>query len=136
MSGIDDFQGLWRIERVIEDRLAGQRGSFEGRATLAPAGDHWLWSETGQLRLGAGAPFAASRRYLWRAKAGGIAVLFEDGRPFHSFDPKGRPEAHHWCDPDDYQVAYDFSDWPEWRATWQVRGPRKDYVMQSLHRRA
>ncbi len=137
MREIADFEGLWRIERSIEDRLAGQSGAFEGEAVLRPAGDHWLWSETGQLRLGAGAPFSATRRYLWRAEtAGRIAVFFEDGRPFHSFDPAGRPEASHWCDPDNYRVSYDFADWPHWRATWRVRGPRKDYTMRAEHRRA
>lgn len=133
---IADFEGLWRIERGIEDHLAAQRGIFEGRAELAPAGDHWLWSEAGEMRLGAGPSFAARRDYLWQPEAGGrIAIRFHDGRPFHSFDPEGRPEAHHWCDPDDYRVTYDFADWPVWRAVWRVRGPRKDYTMTSLHRR-
>jgi len=135
--GIADFEGLWRVERVIEDHLAGQTGRFSGEGKLTRDGDHWLWSETGFLQLGAARTMSAGRRYLWRlGEAGRIEVFFEDGRPFHGFDPEGRPEAAHWCDPDDYRVTYDFADWPLWRATWRVRGPRKDYTMRAEHCRA
>jgi hypothetical protein len=61
-------------------------------------------------------------------------VLFADGRPFHAFDPgAARPEAAHDCPPDLYRVRYDFSDWPDWQAAWEVRGPRKDYRMVSRY---
>ena len=61
-------------------------------------------------------------------------VDYADGRPFHEFDP-ARPRAAHWCDPDDYRVRYDFTRWPLWRAEWEVRGPRKDYLMMTDYRR-
>ena len=78
----------------------------------------------------------AERRYLWREAGARVEVFFEDGRPFHSFDPdEPRPAADHWCDPDSYSVHYDFSTWPAWTSEWQVSGPRKDYTMHSAYRR-
>ena len=41
------------------------------------------------------------------------------------------PRTVHLCAPDRYEVAYDFTAWPHWSATWTVEGPRKDYVMTS-----
>ena len=137
MPGIQDFAGRWRLERRIADRRAGVEGRFDGAADLTPEGAGLTYAERGQLVLGAGAPMTAERRYRWTQGEGGrIAVAFADGRAFHSFDPAaGAAEAAHWCDPDDYRVRYDFSAWPLWRAVWQVRGPRKDYRMESLYRR-
>lgn len=135
LRNIDAFAGGWRISRVITDRRAGTTGWFDGRADLRadPAGG-LIWVETGQLRLGDGPVLSATRRYLWQEQGARITVLFEDGRYFHDFDPSGAgAQAHHDCPPDVYDVVYDFADWPRWRCTWKVRGPRKDYRMESLH---
>ena len=87
--------------------------------------------ETGLLRLGDQPPMNAERRYFWREGTGGvIEVLFDDGRAFHRIDPAD-PTDRHWCDPDTYDVTYDFGAWPNWSSTWRVRGPRKDYEMVS-----
>ena len=61
-----------------------------------------------------------------------IHVFFDDMRPFHAL-PAGadRHETTHLCGPDLYEVAYDFTGWPRWRAVWRVGGPRKDYTMTS-----
>ncbi len=132
-----DFEGFWHVRREIEDRRAGQRGAFTGTAILRPHGaDIWMWGETGWITLGEAAPVRAERRYLWRAEGASIAVLFEDGRPFHRFVPEGAPEAAHRCAPDDYRVRYDFGAWPDWQVEWVVKGPRKDYRMFSHHARA
>ncbi len=135
MPRMADFLGRWSVERQIEDRRAGQAGRFDGLAEITPTPDGALYQETGVLILG-GARFPAERRYLWAEGPDGIAVRFADGRAFHSFSPEGAPAARHWCDPDDYRVSYDFAAWPLWRAVWEVRGPRKDYRMDSLYRRA
>ena len=129
-----DFLGRWTIARTIEDRLTGLPGRFDGTATFVAEGGAVLYAETGQLTLGAGAAVMAERRYRWSEVDGRIAVHFADGRFFHSFDPAG-PAAAHWCDPDSYRVAYDFARWPDWSATWDVTGPRKDYRMVSAFRR-
>ena len=131
---LEDFAGHWRIGRQIEDRLGGLAGAFSGRAEFRPVARGLAYHEEGLLRLGAGTEVVAVRDYLWREEGGLIVVDHGDGRPFHAFDPAA-PEARHWCDPDDYRVRYDFSRWPEWRAEWTVRGPRKDYTMVSLYAR-
>lgn len=133
---LGDFAGRWRIERRIEDRLSGAGGRFDGEAVFVPEGERLIYRERGELRLGDGPGFTAERTYLWRDEGGRIAVDFADGRPFHAFDPGADPAAHHLCIADDYRVRYDFSGWPEWRAEWTVTGPRKDYTMRSVYRRA
>ncbi|MFN0115949.1 MAG: DUF6314 family protein [Paracoccaceae bacterium] len=130
-----DFAGRWLVERAIDDARAGQTGHFGGQATFTPDGEALIYEEEGTLRLGDAAPVHATRRYLWRQDGPDIAVLFPDGRPFHSFAP-GAPGADHWCDPDSYRVAYDFARWPDWTARWRVTGPRKDYAMTSRYCRA
>lgn len=134
---IEGFSGLWRIERRIEDRLAGRGGRFAGTLRIGPLGGGTFEAlETGTLELDGAAPLAAERRHLWRADGDGIAVLFPDGRPFHRIGPGPAPAATHLCGADLYRVAYDFSGWPVWRALWRVTGPRKDYTLDSTLDRA
>lgn len=138
MRRLSDFEGVWQLSRRIEDRRAGLTGWLEGEARFNAGQGGLVLTETGCLRYGDGAPMLAERRYLWREQPGGIAVFFEDGRPFHRISADA-PEARHDCPPDLYHVRYDFStwpdSWPDWRAVWQVTGPRKDYVMDSRYSR-
>jgi hypothetical protein len=131
-----DFEGLWRMERAIEDRHTGQAGWFRGRAVFAPMPDGLAYREEGSLRLGSGPVVAATRAYLWREAGEAIEVRFGDGRLFHAFAcGEAAPAAVHLCPPDRYEVRYDFATWPAWRTQWQVRGPRKDYALESEYRR-
>lgn len=131
------FEGRWRLTRTIQDARAGRPGRFDGVAVFEPGSGGLWYREVGTLTLEGAAPMAASRGYLWRdGGAGTVAVLFEDGRFFHRFDPGAeRPEAVHDCAPDTYRVRYDFRDWPAWRVDWRVTGPRKDYAMVSRYER-
>lgn len=131
---LSDFEGTWRLVRAIEDRRAGLSGRLEGEARFVPGQGGLVLTETGLLAYGGGAPMQAERRYLWREEAGGIAVYFEDGRPFHWFSAE-RTEASHDCPPDLYAVQYDFGTWPLWSAVWEVSGPRKQYTMTSRYSR-
>lgn len=130
---IQDFAGQnWQISREIRDHLTGQINHFAGQASFTAQGAHWRYREVGQLTLPSGQVLNSERSYHWRPMAGKIAVDFDDGRPFHHIKlGKARPSAEHLCDPDYYKVAYDFAQWPEWRADWQVHGPRKHYKMIS-----
>lgn len=129
-----DFEGSWQLCRQITDHRAGVTGRLQGDALFVPGQGGLVLTETGLLHYGDGAPLKAERRYIWREEAGGIAVTFEDGRPFH-WVSSDAPETHHECPPDLYHVRYEFSAWPEWSAVWQVCGPRKDYVMESHYTR-
>lgn len=135
-EGLSDFEGRWRITRRIEDAKAGGTGVFEGMAVYAPDGDGLRYDEVGELRLPDGPGMKATRRYLWREGDGALEVFFEDGRDFHRIDLSAPvATAFHDCPPDWYEVSYNFTHWPEWRAIWRVRGPRKDYTMISDYRR-
>ena len=76
-------------------------------------------------------PMQAERRYRWSTD---LSVYFDDGRFFHCV-PKSGGETQHFCDPDMYKGTYDFAEWPTFRVTWDVRGPRKDYRMTSTFTR-
>ena len=128
---LKDFIGAWRIDRTILHR-DGTEGTFRGTATWQSDGDAALYAERGLLDLPGQGAFTAERRYRWTAD---LAVHFEDGRFFHRVPAEGGT-ASHWCDPDRYDVTYDFARWPDWSSLWQVRGPRKDYRMLSRYCRA
>ncbi|ATG47268.1 DUF6314 family protein [Celeribacter ethanolicus] len=132
MITLDDFAGMWRLSRHIEDALAGGTARLEGYCRFDRDGEGLLCTEGGTLTVPGQASLSAERRYLWRSDPAGIAVFFDDGRFFHRFDPNAAiPRADHDCAPDAYAVRYDFSGWPLWTAEWRVKGPRKDYVSVS-----
>ena len=120
--------GAYRIARQIDDHRAGQTAIFEGRAEITANAKGAIYSETGQLQMAQGATFHAERVYFWAVQGPRIAVFFEDGRPFHDFDPvAGGAATEHLCGQDWYRGGYDVSRWPDWQVTWEVTGPRKDY---------
>ena len=143
------FEGEWHLWRVIEDRAGGPAGASSGRFTglftgvarflpvaggqPGPLSGALDYAEEGELRLGRAA-FRATRAYRWVLGPGGVEVFFADGRFFHGFAWEAAV-AEHPCGADLYRVRYDFARWPEWQAVWEVRGPRKDYVMRSQYRR-
>ena len=130
--GIADFHQPWRITREIEDRKAGAKVSFEGKVMTEMVSGQLRWHETGQLRMPQGA-FASDRVTLWQDVEAGLAVHFDDGRLFHRIDRAVSPIATHDCDPDVYNLAYDFAPWPRWSVTITVSGPRKDYTSVTLY---
>jgi len=139
MTGLDQFEGRWRLEREIDDRKGGLTGQLVGTAQFTPGEAGVLdYAEEGQLSYGNQPPMPAERRYIWKAGPDKrIDVFFEDGRPFHTIAlDRLMPDDNHHCDPDFYHVSYDFTKWPEWRAIWRVVGPSKDYRMVSLYTRA
>lgn len=133
---LEAFEGDWRVSRVIR-HARGPDARFEGTARFVPDGAGLIYREEGELVIAGQVPMRAERRYLWRAAPdGAIDVRFDDGRAFHRIAPgESAPEDRHYCGPDTYDVAYDFSAWPDWTSRWQVRGPRKDYEMVSVYRR-
>lgn len=135
MRGLDDFLGDYAVKRKITDHLTQTTTTFEGRATLSPRPGGARYAEQGHLILPSGR-FHAERTYLWQASGARIAVLFDDGRGFHDFDPVlGGQAAEHLCGADLYRGGYDFAHWPDWSVTWQAAGPRKDYLSVTWYSR-
>ncbi|PID37093.1 MAG: hypothetical protein CR993_02165 [Rhodobacterales bacterium] len=130
---LEDFIGRWRLERRIDDARAGQVVRFCGEARFEAGENGVIYIESGILALPGQGDIRAERRYLWRKEPQGIAVFFEDGRFFHHISPGEAPKAAHYCAPDQYDVAYDFTHWPCWRAVWQVFGPKKQYRSESVY---
>ncbi|WP_298358932.1 DUF6314 family protein [uncultured Litoreibacter sp.] len=137
MPKLQDFEGAWVLTRIIEDRMTQAQGRLSGTAEfVAREAGGFDYRETGELTYGSQPPMAATRTYIWEPIETGIAVSFEDGRPFHVIaEDRLMPDANHHCDPDWYHVSYDFTRWPDWRAVWRVVGPRKDYRMLSEYKR-
>ncbi len=137
MLGPNDFLGVWRLSRQIDDRFGGTAGTFVGTARFAQVGPQQLdYAEEGQIRFGDGPTLTANRHYQWHFRSDMVDVRFADGAAFHGFVPQGQVDGtDHPCGDDHYQVAYDFTDWPRWRATWRVTGPRKDYTSVSVYDR-
>jgi len=125
-----DFAGHWHITRRIMPRH-GLEVRFEGQAVWTPVAGGMDYHETGQMMMAEQPPMQAERRYFW---SDDLSVYFDDGRFFHKVPPSGGA-AVHWCDPDQYEGLYDFSDWPAFRVVWQVRGPIKDYRSETDYTR-
>ncbi len=133
MDMITPFEGSWRLTRIIDDHRAKVERIFVGRADLIRRPEGLRYFETGQWTKSDWSGLTATRTYLWREEAGRIAVDYEDGRPFHSFEVAdgGEATSGHDCDPDRYDVTYRFALPNRWAAEWQVTGPKKDYVSQT-----
>ena len=139
MSGLASLallEGVWRLDRrIVHDD--GRQNRFEGTATFTKTGPRFLEDEDGLFHPGQSAqPLRATRRYFWGQTGDQVEVSFADMRPFHCFAlGVSTPSATHLCPPDRYEVAYDFSAFPAWRAVWRVEGPRKAYEMTSVFSR-
>ena len=126
---LQDFAGEWHFTRhILHDD--GTHADVTGQVRFDPVPGGLAYVETGEMVLN-GATLTTQRRYLW---ADGLRVYFEDGRFFHTVPALGGAAAH-WCDPDQYDVAYDFGNWPDWHSSWTVKGPRKSYQMYSRYHR-
>lgn len=129
--------GHWRARRHIEDRQAGGTAYLSGVAVFSRDGHGMTYREGGRLYLPDGRSFEAHRTYLWRFPAPErVEVLFEDGRPFHDFDPRapGR-ERIHPCGPDTYRGHYVVEGDQRWTSVWHVTGPRKDQRLTTRYSR-
>lgn len=126
---IDDFVRCdWHVQKRIVE--VGATHHFDGQLNFVPRGNGYMACETGQIRLATGAILQSQQTYLWNRHENGVAIKFSDGRAFHIMDLRETiPQADHWCEPDMYQVRYDFTNWPNWQCHWHVKGPRKAYEM-------
>jgi len=142
------LQGSWTVERTLLDRSTGTAGTFTGVVQFTPLagpGDDGAlrFREEGTVvwRTAGGSPFTApaSREYLLRPaeSAATMDMFFPDGRPFHRMGfGTDSSQAQHWCDPDSYRVSYALMGPDEFRYRWDVTGPAKDQLLESVLRRA
>lgn len=140
----DYLLGNWQIDRTLLDRATGSRGTFTGVVSFTDTDDGGLRLRedgTVQWTPAGGAAFAgpASREYLLRPAAtpDTMDVFFPDGRPFHRIGFGGQDHRDtHWCDPDTYRVDYTRLGPDEFHYRWDVTGPAKNLLLDSVLRRA
>ena len=137
ISELREFlKGIWKLERRLEDGLRGESGALVGEARFTGQGQALAYREEGVLSLG-GHSGSAHQSYRYEFPAcDRAAVHFTDGRFFHDLDlTMGLWACRHRCGDDDYAGQFRALDADSLRVVWQVKGPRKDYVLDSLYRR-
>lgn len=130
---LEALEGAWQVTRRVWGHPGAAR--MTGEARFIPDGMGLTEEITGVMILPGAAPMQVTRRLLWRDE-GGIAIRFEDGRPFARPGAGGRLWFGHDCPPDTYIGRITLGPGAHWRQSWRVRGPRKDYRMVTLYARA
>lgn len=127
----DMLAGTWSYKRVISNY-----GTIDGKSVFAlTEPDVLAYTEKGLLHLTDGPVLEAHQEYVYRLEDGDrLAVYFRDGRFFHevSLADDGRTgTGDHLCKLDFYQAAYRFEGPEAFTVTYNVKGPKKDYVSET-----
>lgn len=130
LSDPTNLLGVWRLSRVIDDRLTGERSRVEGTLRLSEVAPGRIrWEEQGRWNR-AGVDITVTRN-LWLVRdqeTAGWWVCFDDGRDFHPWRP-GEPVLHP-CAPDTYRCEVGGTP-SGWTVEWDATGPAKDYSMRT-----
>jgi hypothetical protein len=136
--------GTWLVNRTIDDRRAGIRGSFDGTAVVggSPGGDlaapgaRARYTETGTLRYAAHTGPAQRLLDATRLPGGAVLLSFTSGQPYIELDlSTGLCERRHPCAADTYDSVILVRSPDELEERWLVRGPAKDYTAVTTLRR-
>ena len=136
--------GTWHVERELRD--GDRTGHFTGTAEFRPESDgsdnggdgdgDWLHVEDGVMDWGEVSREAGRTLRLTPHADGTADVFFADGRPFHTLDLRaGRWTAVHPCAADHYEGTFTVVSPDEWHLRWDVRGPAKDQLLDSVYTR-
>lgn len=129
-----ELVGRWDLERTVEDRRHGRRGTVSGALDVATGAGGLVWAESGLLEW-QGRTVPVHRTLHLRPAEGTWVVTFEDGRPFHPWAP-GR-WVDHLCGADHYRGLVEVSaDRQQVDVTWVTTGPGKDDVLRTRLTRA
>lgn len=137
----EGLEGIWKLQRHL-----GAQGHMQGVAHFQPCGEGVLhYQEQGTATLGNGKALLARRAYAYVYDQGTIAVHFWDQkykRPagllhplqFHSCELSSQAvvaTGMHKCAADVYKARYLFTNPQQFRLTYRVQGPHKNYTLTS-----
>lgn len=124
-----ELLGRWHLDRTVEDRRHGRRGTVTGVLSIEPGPDGLVWAESGLL-VWQGRTVPVHRRLQVRCVGAEWVVTFEDGRPFHPWAPG--TWVDHPCGADHYRGLVEVSeDRQRVDVTWVTTGPAKDDILRT-----
>ncbi len=131
------WQGDWRLSRRVRFCRGGGCGLMDGHARFVSVDAHTLrYEERGELRLGDGTHYACFRRQRYRCERDRVAVHFDDGALLCALVfYEGIARAQHRCGDDRYRLTLEWLAETAFLTRWQVTGPRKDGVIETVYRR-
>lgn len=101
------------------------------------ASDSWHYRESGKMVLSSEKVLSFYKDYFVRRFENKISVYFDpDGkRLFHEVESQdeSRAQGLHHCLQDVYRVRYSFDSTQSWKTFCQVKGPKKDYQIESVY---
>ncbi|MES2198600.1 MAG: DUF6314 family protein [Chlamydiota bacterium] len=143
LSIFDSLPGTWSIQRTIYSFQNELLGTFTGKALYKESSTHLLhYREEGLLHRD-GCESCAFKDYYYSYKEG-IEIYFDFKltRLFHKMEfelgdnfPFQARGVHH-CGEDLYDMSYTFISKEEYRTTVSVKGPRKNYIINSALKKA
>ncbi len=123
--------------RRISDARADMMGRLTGWAVFTSSADGLIHEEKGDLSFGAYRGPVARRYHLAIESPFTGMVRHWDGSLFHALDlVSGTAGILHRCGEDHYRGRYRVLDENRFTVSWQVTGPRKQYRLATLYRRA
>ena len=128
------LKGTWKFDRAITGH-----GSMKGTANFRNTAPETLDYDESGIHAAKGGVVDFYQSYIYVRQDGEILVTFKDGRPFHRLDFARSPEnlltatAVHLCGDDVYSGHYVFLDNDNFSLRWDVKGPRKDYMIETTY---
>lgn len=137
----DQLLGAWTFTRAVPGIA-----SITGRAIILPlSGNLARYQETAEITLANGTMLHGTQRYLHRRlppPINGFEILFPETvqlferLEFHPSDAHTLcAAADHLCAADRYLSSYACDADDSWRVQHTVRGPKKNYILQTVYRR-
>lgn len=138
------LKGDWLLKRFIRGK-----GKMEGTAHFKITNNnHSLlhYSEEGKFTTVAGISLHATREYFYSYNKNIISVFFVEnnqvGELFHTLEFKQKKldfplkaNALHLCCNDLYSATYEFINYDQFNLSYVVKGPHKNYMMNTLYQR-
>jgi len=130
-----DIIGEWEITRNIEDKLNQKKFELEGLGNFTDNDELYHYSEVGLLKSDS-FHSKAHQDYIWIIKPKGWKINFSDGSYFHDLElVNSEQRVYHECGNDVYRGEFLLSLPNDFKVTWNVSGPRKDYISHTYYKK-